>query len=291
MTARSRPALRFAALVGAMVCAALAARHRPGHAGQPKPPVWEVYAIRYATVPAFPVHHLVAGADTTRKTDIAMMFWLLQGPEHRHVLVDAGFYRQKFLDAWKPAGYIMPSAALQRMGIDPDSITDIIVTHVHWDHLDGADLFPNARVWIQRAEYEYYVGPGGVPLHPAIDTLDAQMLVRLDLARRLVQLDADGRQIMPGITIYTGGKHTYASQYVGVRIAKGTVVVASDNVYLYENLDRHVPIAQTLDSTANLAAQDRMRQIASSLKLIVPGHDPAVFKRFRGDFPGVVRIR
>ena len=117
------------------------------------------------------------------------------------------------------------------------------------------------------------------------------MLVRLDLARRLVQLDADGRQIMPGITIYTGGKHTYASQYVGVRIAKGTVVVASDNVYLYENLDRHVPIAQTLDSTANLAAQDRMRQIASSLKLIVPGHDPAVFKRFRGDFPGVVRIR
>ena len=87
-----------------------------------------------------------------------------------------------------------------------------------------------------------------------------------------------------------GGKHTYASQYVGVRTAKGTIVLASDNVYLYENLDRHVAIAQTLDAKSNVAAQGRMKKLASNPRLIVPGHDPAVFERFRTVSPGVVRI-
>src|SRR5262245_5931223 len=112
-------------------------------AGAPRPPAWKVYALRYATVPAFPVRYLVAGADTTRTLDIAMMFWLLESPG-RHVLVDAGFHQQKFLVSWKPAGFVRPSDVVRRFGVAPDSITDIVLTHVHWDHMGGADLFPNA---------------------------------------------------------------------------------------------------------------------------------------------------
>jgi len=254
----------------------------------PRAPSWQVYAIRYAAVPAFPVRYLVTGADTTRTVDIAIMVWLLQGTNGSHVLVDAGFYRQKFIDDWKPANFVTPAEAVRRFGIAPDSISDIIVSHVHWDHMDGIDLFPRARIWIQREEYEYYVGPGGAPLHEAIDTLDAAMFARLRDAGRVKLVEGDGQEILPGITVYTGGKHTYASQYVGVRTAKGTVVVASDNAYLYENLERRRPIAQTLDSTSNLAAQDRMKRMA---KVIVPGHDPAVFQRFRTVAPGVVRVQ
>ena len=253
-------------------------------------PVWEVYALRYATLPHFPVHELVAGADTTRTLDIAMMFWLLKGPAGRRVLVDAGFYRQKFLDSWKPADYVRPSDVVQRFGIAPDSITDVIVSHVHWDHLDGADLFPNARIWIQRAEYEHHVDSDGSPLESAIDTVDAHMLVSLNQAGRVKLVEGDAQEILPGVTAYVGGKHTFESQYVGVHTAKGTVVVASDNVYLYENLDKHVPIAATLDAKSNLAAQDRMKRLAAALRLIVPGHDPAVFKRFKGAGPGAVKI-
>jgi glyoxylase-like metal-dependent hydrolase (beta-lactamase superfamily II) len=255
-----------------------------------QPPAWRVFAIRYATVPGFPVRYLVAGADTTRKLDVAMMFWLLEGPAGRRVLVDAGFYRQKFLEAWKPAGFVPPAEALRRFGVPPDSVTDVIVSHVHWDHLDGVDLFPNARIWIQREEYDYYVAADGTPAHAAIDSLDAAMLSGLMKAGRVTLEDGDGKEIMPGITAYTGGKHTFASQYVTVRMAKGTAVIASDNAYLYENLERRVAIAQTLDSTSNLAAQDRMKKLASAQRLIVPGHDPAVFQRFHGVAPGVVRI-
>jgi glyoxylase-like metal-dependent hydrolase (beta-lactamase superfamily II) len=104
-------------------------------------------------------------------------------------------------------------------------------------------------------------------------------------------VNGDAQEILPGITAYTGGKHTFASQYVGVHTAKGTVVVASDNCYLYENLEKHRPIAQTLDAKSNLAAQDRMKKIASAQRWIVPGHDPGVFKRFPSVGVGVVAIR
>lgn len=271
-----------------LVCALLMSLTPSG--AEARAPIWKVFAIRYATIPKFPVHELVTGADTTRTLDLAMMFWLLEGPDRRRVLVDAGFYRQKFLDDWKPADYRRPSDALQQFGIAADSVTDIIISHIHWDHLDGADLFPNARVWIQREEYTHYVGDDGAPLDAAIDTLDASTLAKLRRAGRVQLVDGDAKEILPGITAYTGGKHTFASQYVGVHTAKGTVVVASDNCYLFENLERHVPIAQTLDAKSNLAAQDRMKRVASNPRWILPGHDPAVFERFRSVAAGVATI-
>jgi glyoxylase-like metal-dependent hydrolase (beta-lactamase superfamily II) len=288
---RRHAALRSLNLPIAAACAWLIlGTEASGVPRAPEEPVWRVHAIRYATIPAFPVNALVAGADSTRTLDIAMMFWLLEGAGGRRVLVDAGFYRQKFLDDWKPADFVRPSEALARFDVPPDSVTDIVITHIHWDHLDGADLFRNARVWIQREEYEYYVREDGTPGHAAIDSLDAAMLAGLMQAGRVNLVEGDAVEIMPGVTVYTGGRHTFASQYVGVRMARGTAVIASDNVYLYENLERHVPIAQTLDARSNLAAQDRMRRIASAARLIVPGHDPAVFRRFRGVGSGVARI-
>ena len=287
--ARMRRSIRstFAAALAVLTLVTALTSHP---AAAPRTPSWQVFAIRYATVRSFPVRYLVAGADTSRRTDIAMMFWLLRGPGGRNVLVDAGFYRRKFLDDWKPAEFVRPDEAVSRFGLRPDAITDVIVSHIHWDHADGADLFPNARVWLQREEYEHYVGPAGEPLKEAIDSLDSAMLHALHGKGRVQLAAGDSTEILPGITVYTGGKHTFASQYVGVHTARGTVVLASDNLYLYENLDRHVAIAQTLDSASNLAAQDRMKRLAASWRLIVPGHDPAVFKRFRAVKPNVVRI-
>jgi glyoxylase-like metal-dependent hydrolase (beta-lactamase superfamily II) len=103
-------------------------------------------------------------------------------------------------------------------------------------------------------------------------------------------IDGDGAEPIKGIKVYTGGRHTYASQYAGVNTKGGTIVVASDNMYLYENLERHAPIAQTFDAASNLRAQDRMKQIASDVRLIVPGHDPLVFVKFPKPGGGVAKI-
>jgi glyoxylase-like metal-dependent hydrolase (beta-lactamase superfamily II) len=255
-------------------------------------PQYEVYAIRYAVIPDFPVAGLVAGADRSRKMDIAMIVWLVRAPG-RNILVDSGFYREQFFKTWKVRDFIKPSEAIAKLGLKPEDITDVIITHMHWDHADGMDLFPKAKIWIQKDEYTYYTGEAwqSPKTHGGIDPDDVMAIVKLNLAGRVSFVDGDAQQILPGIRCFTGGKHTFASQYVAVNTAAGTVVLASDNMYLYENLDTHKPIAQTLDAASNLAAQDRMKTIASDPRLIVPGHDPAIFTRFPKPGDGVAKIQ
>ncbi|HZE25585.1 MAG TPA: N-acyl homoserine lactonase family protein [Blattabacteriaceae bacterium] len=262
-------------------------------------PVYEVFAIRYASIPDFPVSALIAGADPQRKLSIAMTVWLIRG-NGRNILVDSGFYRPQFFKQFKVENFIKASEAVGQPGImpagqpalTPDDITDVIITHMHWDHADGMDLFPKARIWLQKDEYTYYTGEAwqSPRTHGGIEPDDVLAAVKLNLAGRVSLVNGDAQQILPGITCYTGGKHTFQSQYVGVNTKAGTVILASDNMYLYENLEKHVPIAQTLDAASNLRAQDRMKQLAASPRLIIPGHDPAVFEKFPKVSERVVRI-
>jgi glyoxylase-like metal-dependent hydrolase (beta-lactamase superfamily II) len=257
---------------------------------QPKPK-YEIYGIRYATLKDFSVAGLVAGADKSRKMDIAMMIWLIKGDGH-NILFDCGFYRDQFMKQWHPADYERPSVALERAGLKADDITDVIISHIHWDHADGFDLFPKAKIWIQKDELEYYAGEAWEGhKRTAADPDDLLGLIKLNTQGKVGLVHGDAQEILPGIICYLGGKHTYASQYIGVNTAAGTVILASDNVYLNENIEKHVPIAATLDPESNLKAQDRMKDLAASPKLILAGHDPAVMKNFPEVAPRVVKIQ
>ncbi len=262
------------------------------HAQAAESPAYEVYAVRYATLLGYPVASLVQGADPKRKLDLAMTFWVLKGPGGRTVLIDAGFYRPEILKRKDVADYTRPDKALGKLGISPDQVTDVVITHMHWDHADGVDLFPKARIWIQKDEYEHSTSAAAKQVADGGDTAPDhfQALVNLNKQGRVRLVDGDAKEIVPGVTVYTGGKHTFGSQYAGVQTRAGLMVIASDNVYLYENLDKHVPIAQTVDAKSNLAAQDRMKQLASSLRLIIPSHDPEVFVRFPKPGSGVARL-
>jgi glyoxylase-like metal-dependent hydrolase (beta-lactamase superfamily II) len=217
--------------------------------------------------------------------------WLLEGSNGRKVLVDAGFHRADLVARSKPKSFMTPAAAVERAGVKPEDVTDVVISHIHWDHLDGVDLFPNARVWIQRDEFTHHLDSAGTVKDRAIDAADAKILADLARRGRVMLVDGDAQEIIPGVTVYTGGKHTFASQFAAVKTSEGTVVVASDNMYLYENLSRHVAIAQTLDAASNLRAQERMVTLASDPRLIVPGHDPDVFTRFPSPGDGIARIR
>jgi glyoxylase-like metal-dependent hydrolase (beta-lactamase superfamily II) len=254
---------------------------------------YDIYAVRFGVLPQFPLSGLVAGADKDQKLDIPVMVWVLKGSDGRIVLVDSGFHREKFVTRWKVQHFSTPAEAVARLGIQPDQVSDIIITHMHWDHADGQDLFPKATVWIQKDEYEYYTGDAWQDSTRRGGGADPDVmlpLVKRNFAGQLRLVRGDNQTIIPGLTCYTGGRHTYASQYVGVNTAGGTVVLASDNVYLFRNLELHRPIAQTLDAAANLQAQDRMRTLAARTGLVIPGHDPAVFTRFRAVADGVVQI-
>jgi glyoxylase-like metal-dependent hydrolase (beta-lactamase superfamily II) len=245
-------------------------------------PSYTIDAIRYATVPKFPLSGLIPGAPRDQQIDIAMVIWLIRGGG-RTILFDSGFHRDKWFKQFTVTDFLSPDKAVQLAGVDPAQVTDIIISHAHWDHMDGIELFPNATIWIQKAEYEYYTGaawqPGG--RHGGIDFDDLQELVRRNLAGKVRFVDGDDKEVLPGIRAYTGARHTYASQYIRVD-GQPPFVLASDNCYLYENMKsrRAGATFDPSDAPGNIAAQQRMIDLAGSPDRVVPGHDPEQFNHF-----------
>ena len=105
--------------------------------------------------------------------------------------------------------------------------------------------------------------------------------MRRNLRGHVRLVEGDDAEILPGIRVYTGARHTFASQYMRVA-GDAPFVLASDNCYLYENLrsKRASATFDRADEAANLAAQQRMILLAGALERVVPGHDPAQFERF-----------
>lgn len=245
-------------------------------------PEYSIQAIRYGTVKGFPISALVMGAPEGEKTDIAMVVWLIRGGG-RNILFDSGFHREAWLKEFPTADYLRPDEAVKLAGVAPQDVTDIVLSHAHWDHMGGIDLFPKATVWIQKQEYAYYTGeawqPGG--RHGGIDPDDVKALVQRNVEGRLRLVDGDDVEILPGIHAYTGARHTFASQYLRVD-GNPPFVLASDNCYLYRNLAEHRASAtfSEADQPGNIRNQSRMIELAGSADRVVPGHDPGQFERF-----------
>ena len=264
----------------------------PRNAAGQAPSAWSIDAIRYATIEGFPASGLVMGAPRDERIDIAMVVWLLRDGE-RTVLFDAGFHRAQWMERFDIVDYMRPDSAVRLAGVTPEAVTDVIVSHAHWDHMGGIDLFPNATLHIQRDELAYYTGPawqeGG--RHGGIDEADIVELVRRNMAGQVRLVDGDDVEVLPGIRAYTGARHTFASQYISVG-GDEPFVLASDNCYLYRNLEERAASAtfEPSDRDGNLAAQRRMIELAGTAERVVPGHDPAQFELYPSS-GRVARIR
>jgi glyoxylase-like metal-dependent hydrolase (beta-lactamase superfamily II) len=250
--------------------------------GSASTPEYSIEAIRYADSPGDPVADLVIGAPKDEKIDTVYALWLIRGGG-RNILFDSGFHRPRWFKEWTIKDYLRPDEAVRLAGVNPEEVTDVVISHAHWDHMGGIDLFPKANVWIQKDEFRYYTGeawqPGGD--HGGIDPDDVQELVRLNTEGRLRLVDGDNVEILPGIRAYTGARHTFASQYLRVD-GNPPFVLASDSVYLYRNLAEHKPSAtfSKADYPANIKNQERMIQLAGSPDRVVPGHDALQFQKF-----------
>jgi glyoxylase-like metal-dependent hydrolase (beta-lactamase superfamily II) len=245
-------------------------------------PEYSIQAIRYATSPDVPVAELVVGGPKDEKIDIAMVVWLIRGGG-RTILFDSGFHRDTFLKEFPVKDYLRPDQAVKAAGIAPEAVTDIVISHAHWDHMGGIDLFPQATVWIQRDEYRYYTMDAWQPEgnHGGIDPSDVEVLVRRNSQGRVRLVNGDDVEIFPGIRAYTGSRHTYASQYLCIA-GHPSFVLASDNAYFYLNLARRLASAtfSDADHAANIAQQARMFELAGSPDRVVPGHDILQFQKF-----------
>jgi glyoxylase-like metal-dependent hydrolase (beta-lactamase superfamily II) len=261
-----------------------------------QPENYEVYAVRFTSMSK--PSPIAAWADKGPEKDsvnIDFMVWLIKGKNGKNILLDAGFAGG--IEDAKEFGiinYMRPDSMLLKTGVKPGDITDIIISHPHWDHIDGIDLFPNAQIWMQKEDFNYFVGTAWQKNgnHGGFNKQDVIKLMDANLAGRLTLVDGDNKEIMPGITVYTGSKHTYNSQYVLVNTGTKKIVLASDNIWVYYSLDHLTPasVGGTLDPAGYVKAMQRMKTLASDKKYIIPGHDAKIFSIFPLVSPGIVQI-
>jgi glyoxylase-like metal-dependent hydrolase (beta-lactamase superfamily II) len=261
-----------------------------------QPEIYKVYALRFATLmhPS-PISEWVDKGPKTDSVNINFMVWLIRG-NGKNILVDAGFLKGIPDGSDFPlATYTRPDSTLLKVGLKPEDITDIILSHPHWDHIDGIGLFPNAHIWIQKEDYNYFVGAawqaGGN--NGGFNKRDVRMLLDLNLAGKVTLVDGDDKEIMPGIKVYTGSRHTFNSQYVLVQTGTNKVLLASDNIWVYYSLEHLMPPIPggTWDPAGFVRSMQRMKTLVSDVKYIIPGHDARVFSIFPGVADGVVEIK
>ena len=260
-------------------------------------PAYEVYALKYASLASpTPVATWVLNGPEKDSVDILFMFWLIKDNRGKNILVDAGC--SKDLQAAIDFGvykFTRPDSILLQTGLKATDITDIIISHPHWDHIDGINLFPNAHIWIQEEDYNYFVGGAWQKdaNHGGFDKRDILQLVDLNVSGKVTLVKGDDKEIIPGIKVYTGSRHTFNSQYVLVQSGNDKVIIASDNIWIYYNLEKMLPPPAygTFDAKGYVAAMQRMKTLASKNDFIIPGHDAKLFKRFPKVSADVIRIK
>ncbi len=241
--------------------------------------LYEVYAIRYARLERTRKENFVGVDEHDGPMPLAFYVWLLRSPQ-RTVLVDTGFSpegaraRGRTIDR-------CPIEALSAFGIDPSTITDVVVTHLHWDHAGNFAKLPNARFHLQDAEMEYATGRCMCHelLRRPYSVDDVTELVRKVYAERVI-FHVGAATIAPGIELRLIGGHTRGMQAVRVCTARGNVVLASDASHFYENFETGRPFVLVEDIGKMLEGHRVLREMADSDDHIVPGHDPDVLRRY-----------
>ncbi|ASU34694.1 N-acyl homoserine lactonase family protein [Mucilaginibacter xinganensis] len=257
---------------------------------------YKVYAIKFAaSAYPFTAADWAKGGPKTDSVKINFMIWLIKG-NGRNILVDAGFLSD-IGDAkdFKVIDYVRPDSAISKLGLKATDITDIIFSHPHWDHIDGAGLFPNAHIWIQKEDFNYFVSTAWQKgeSNGGFNKRDVRMMIDLNLAGKVTLVDGDNKEIIPGIKVFTGSRHTYNSEYVLVQTGMNKVILASDNIWIYYSLEHLVPASDggTLDPAGYVKAMQRMKTMVTDVKFIIPGHDAKVFSKFPAVADGVAEIK
>ncbi len=243
-------------------------------------PEYEVFAIKYAELKARPATDTIIGADPhDAPFDMAYYVWLIRsGPAV--FVVDTGFGKAA---AQKRGRQFLrsPADGLKALKVNPAAVTNVIVTHLHYDHIGNADLFPNALFHIQDKEVAF--ATGRYMRHrffrDMYEVEDVLGFVRDVYADRVVFHEGDD-EIAPGLTVHLSSGHTPGLQFVRVHTRQGWLVLAADACHYTHLRERDEVYPVVFDPGGLLENYRRLRQLASGDRMVIPGHDPAVMMNY-----------
>lgn len=251
---------------------------------------YEVFAVRYAHNPAATrAHNFIMGDPHDGPMPLDYFVWAMRG-NGRTIILDTGFDAEMAVKR-KRDFLRSPGEGLKMVGIDPDTVEDVILSHMHYDHCGNYDLFPRARYHIQDTEMAYCTGRcmchDGLRL--PFEEEDVVAMVRKLFAGRVTFHDGD-REVAPGVSVHLLGGHSKGLQVVRVWTRRGWMVLASDASHFYANMNEGRAFPLLHNHEATLEGYDRLRQLASDPGAIIPGHDPIVLDEYPAAAAGMEGI-
>jgi glyoxylase-like metal-dependent hydrolase (beta-lactamase superfamily II) len=249
---------------------------------------YRIYAVRYAHRKCTTSEAFYGDYHKGPMTMDYFVWALTNGAET--VVVDLGF--TEAVGTRRGRQFLRdPGKGLAEIGVEAASVKHVILSHFHYDHVGNYALFPNATFYVQDSEMAFYTGRNAAlpAFRHSVEVDDVCALIRLNYDRRMQFVDGS-REIVPGIAVHHVGGHTAGMQIVTVAHARGRAVVASDASHYYRNFEEGIPFNTLQDLPRMYSAFAKIRELASSEDLVLPGHDPLVLERLRRVGDGIVEM-
>ena len=243
-------------------------------------PAYELYAIRYATVVRKHAGENFIGADPHESGGTMDYFcWLIKGAG-RSFVVDTGFTAE--MSRKRGRDFLHgPDEGLAKLGVNASEVQDVIITHLHYDHIGNFALFPKATFHLQDREMAFATGRNMASpvMNAAYEVEDITAMVR-EVYRGRVRFHNGDASVAPGLTLHHVGGHTDGLQIVRAWTRLGWMVLASDATHYYANLEEQRLFPIVYNVGAMVEGWRLCRTLADQPQYVIPGHDPAVLKRY-----------
>lgn len=239
----------------------------------PSLPIYKIYAVKYAGPLKSSVAMVLWNTDWEKTIERNYYLWVIQG-DNEPFLVDCGV-APSLAQERKIPGYVNPVEVLRRIGIEAGEVKKILLTHINFDHVSGVELFPNATIYVQEKEFNFWIKDPIAKKPPFLkftDPVGNAYLANLEGTDRLILVQGD-QVLVPGIELLLAPGHSPGLQVVAVNTLRGPAIVGSDCAHLFRNYEEEIPSSFIIDMIAWMKSYERLKSKVSSLDLLFPGHD------------------
>lgn len=263
---------------------------------------FSIWVLEYSYVKNYHKSGVLYDAHNEGFVKLPYCYVLIQGEGH-NILVDVGYnnkeYGKVLGDRFGVENWHSPKEVLAEVGVSPEEIDTVLVTHAHFDHFGNVEDFPNATFYMQEEEISKWMWAMALPkqftwLTGALDPGDIVRGAQLAADKRLVLVDGDRENVLPGIDLFVAkDSHTFGSQFIRVRSSvsendEDSWILAGDLAYVFENIEGrnndgvYVPVGLASGSQTNLLlATDRMMDLVGhDSRRIIPIHEQRLVDRF-----------
>lgn len=264
---------------------------------------YSIWVLEFANVPTYPLSGLIYGAHNQGTRRLPYCYVLIKG--HGHLaMVDVGYnhkaYGATLATMFGARDWHPPQTVLAECGVTPQDVSEVFLTHSHFDHMGNIEDFPNATFYIQERELSKWVWTLSLErrfrwMMLGIDPAD--ILRTVDLARqgRLVAVQGNRENVLPGVDLHAAfDTHTFGSMYVRVRNdgaaqSKDPWIFAGDLVYTQENLrgsdpqdPEYIPVGFASGSQLHLimTTDEMVKGVDGDIRRVIPVHDDTLKQRF-----------